>query len=103
MPSSRNAQPDGKNADANVPEDMVTKVGAAVGHVAMIRQDYTQRVQAASTDDEREQLADQAQQAAVKAIGDQGITVSDYNRVVTAAEGNPDLENRLLQAARSAD
>lgn len=89
-------------SEAQVPDEMIAKVGAAVGQVAMIRQEYTQRAQSAGTDDERDRLAEQAQQAAVKAIGDQGISVSEYNEVVTAAEGNQDLEDRLIQAARSA-
>lgn len=93
---------DSEKPDMQVPDEMVAKVGAAVGQVAMIRQDYTERVQKAGTDDERDRLADQAQQAAVKAIGDQGISVTEYNEVVSAAENNPDLEDRLIMAARAA-
>lgn len=93
---------DSEKPDMQVPDEMVAKVGAAVGQVAMIRQEYTERVQQAGTDDERDRLADQAQQAAVKAIGDQGISVTEYNEVVSAAENNPDLEDRLIMAARAA-
>lgn len=93
---------DSEKPDMQVPDEMVAKVGAAVGQVAMIRQEYTERVQQAGTDDERDRLADQAQQAAVKAIGDQGISVTEYNEVVSAAENNPDLEDRLITAARAA-
>ncbi|HET8997543.1 MAG TPA: DUF4168 domain-containing protein [Acetobacteraceae bacterium] len=84
-----------------VSDDMVAKVGAAVGQVAMIRQEYTERVQSAGDDGERDRLAEKAQQAAVKAISDQGISVSDYNEVVSAAENNPELEDRLIMAARA--
>ena len=102
MPGPQTPRPDSGTSDAQLPDEMVTKVGAAVGQVAMIWQEYTQRVQSAGTDDERDRLADQAQQAAVKAINDQGISVSEYNEVVTAAEGNQDLEDRLIMAARAA-
>lgn len=97
-----NNRGDGGAPNTSVPDEMVVKVGAAVGKVAMIRQEYTERVQAAQTDDEREKLAERAQQAAVQAIGDQGISVSDYNQVVTAAENDPQLEDRLIMAARAA-
>lgn len=90
-------------AQANVSDDMVAKVGAAVGQVAMLRQEYTERVEAAQNDEEREQLAEKAQQAAVKCIRDQGISVSEYNQIVSAAEDNPELEERLLSAARGMD
>ncbi len=102
MAGSENPRTDTGNSEAQVPDEMVAKVGAAVGQVAMIRQEYTQRVQSAGTDDERDHLADQAQQAAVKAINDQGISVTEYNEVVTAAEGNQDLEDKLIMAARAA-
>lgn len=102
MAGNRKTQSDSDNPDVKVPDEMVSKVGAAVGQVAMIRQEYTQRVQSAGTDDERDRLADQAQQAAVKAISDQGISVTEYNEVVSAAENNPDLEDRLIMAARAA-
>jgi len=102
MAGNRKTQTDSKNSDVQVADEMVAKVGAAVGQVAMIRQEYIERVQTADTDDERDRLADKAQQAAVKAISDQGISVTEYNEVVTAAEGNPELEDRLIMAARAA-
>jgi hypothetical protein len=33
-------------------------------------------------------------------IDEQGITVQDYNTVLSAAEADEDLEKRLLDAAR---
>ncbi len=102
MAGTRKTSANGTNPGVGVPDEMVEKVGAAVGQVAMIRQEYTERVQTAESDDEKERLAEKAQQAAVKAIGDQGLSVNDYNEVVTAAEGNPELEDRLLTAARAA-
>jgi len=100
MPDARNSR---STAKSGVSDDMVAKVGAAVGQVAMLRQEYTERVEAAQNDEEKEQLADQAQQAAVKCIRDQGISVSQYNEVVSAAEDNPELEAKLLSAARGMD
>lgn len=102
MAGNGKTQSDSEKPTVQVADEMVAKVGAAVGQVAMIRQEYTQRVQSAGTDDERDQLADQAQQAAVRAISDQGISVTEYNEVVSAAENNPDLEDRLIMAARAA-
>lgn len=101
MAGERKAKADSENHDVQVSDDMVAKVGAAVGQVAMIRQEYTERVQSAGDDGERDRLAEKAQQAAVKAISDQGISVSDYNEVVSAAENNPELEDRLIMAARA--
>jgi hypothetical protein len=49
--------------------------------------------------DAREALAQRARTAAEQVIDEQGITVHDYNTVLAAAEGDQDLERRLLDAA----
>jgi len=85
---------------ATVPQDIVTKVGVAVGHIARIQQDYLMRVEAENTDDGRETLTDRARDAAKQAIDEQGLTIQDYNAVLSAAEADEDLERRLVDAAR---
>jgi hypothetical protein len=37
---------------------------------------------------------------AEQAIDDQGLSIDDYNAVLTAAETNQDLERRLVDAVR---
>ena len=85
---------------AAVPQDVVTKVGVAAGHIARIQQDYLMRAETETSDDVRGTLADQAHDAAKRAIDEQGLTVQDYNAVLSAAEADEDLERRLLDAAR---
>ena len=80
--------------------DMVTKVGWAAGRVARIQQDYAIQAEAETATDAREALASQARAAAERAIDEQGISVQDYNMVLTAAGTDQDLEQRLLDAAR---
>ena len=87
------------NQDA-VSQDMVTRVGSAAGRVARIQQDYATQAEAQTANDAREALANQARAAAEQAIDEQGISIEDYNAVLSAAEGDPDLEQRLLSAAR---
>ena len=79
---------------------MVTRVGSAAGRVARIQQDYATQAEAETEEDARERLAMNARAAAEQAIDEQGISVQDYNTVLSAAETDPDLERRLLDAAR---
>ena len=79
---------------------MVTKVGTAAGRVAQIQQDYAMQAEAEPADDVRETLANKARAAAEQVIDEQGISIQDYNAVLTAAENDQDLERRLLDAAR---
>jgi hypothetical protein len=83
-----------------VPQEMVTRVGSAAGLVARIQQDYAMQVEAEPAEEAREALATRARAAAERVIDEQGITVQDYNAVLTAAEHDEDLERRLLDAAR---
>jgi 3-oxoacyl-[acyl-carrier-protein] synthase III len=85
---------------ATLSQDMVTRVGSAAGRVAQIQQDYATQAETETAIDAREALASRAREAAERAIDEQGISIQDYNAVLSAAEGDPDLEQRLLDAAR---
>ena len=85
---------------AAIPQDLVTKVGSASGQVARIQQEYAMQAETEITPDAREALANRARAAAIQAIDEQGITVKDYNTVLSAAKGDQDLERRLIEAAR---
>jgi hypothetical protein len=79
---------------------MVSRVGAAAGLVARIQQDYSLQAQEETEPGAREALADRARADAERVIGEQGLSVQDYNAVLMAAENDPQLEERLLNAAR---
>jgi hypothetical protein len=81
-------------------DEIVTRVGAAAGRVALIQQEYSMQVQAETEPGAREALASRARADAEHAIDEQGLSISDYNAVLTAAETDQDLEQRLLDAAR---
>jgi hypothetical protein len=82
---------------------MVTKVGTALRHVAMIRQQYTQRAQAANTPQQQQNLSDQARSEMLKAIGDQGLSVQQYDRAIQMAQNDETLKRRLLSVAQSSE
>jgi Domain of unknown function (DUF4168) len=83
-----------------ISQDMVTRVGSAAGLVARIQQDFAMRAEAEPEDDTRQVLADKARAAAERVIGEQGISIQDYNEVLQAAEADEGLERRLVDAAR---
>jgi hypothetical protein len=85
---------------AAISPDLVKKVGAAAGQIARIQTDLTTQAETETAADTREALAQRARTAAEQVIDEQGITVHDYNTVLAAAEGDQDLERRLLDAAR---
>src|SRR5258706_5547877 len=100
-PQQRGAAPPGKPAPA-VPDTVVAKTGAALRDVTEIRETYAPRVAAASNDGEKQGLLQQATDKSVKAITDRGLSLDQYNQVIRAAQADPQLEQRLVTAAKSA-
>jgi len=80
--------------------DMVSRVGAAAGKVARIQQEFAMQAQVETEPGAREALATRARADAERVIDEQGLSIQDYNAVLTAAETDQDLEQRLLDAAR---
>jgi len=84
MAGNRNSAPQGEISDT-----LVQKVGVALGQIARIKETYGERFVKAQT-------------VIAKAVSRQGLSVEQFNRVVTAAKADPDLEQRVLAAARAA-
>jgi len=78
---------------------MVQKVGVALRHVAAIRQTYEQRAQAANSQQQIQDLNNQARKEMVKAIGDQGLSMPQYQQAIQMAQANPALKQRVISAA----
>jgi hypothetical protein len=91
----------GKQIDMS--DAMVTKVGTALRHVATIRQQYSQRAQAANSQEQKQALSDQAKGEMLKAISDQGLSVQQYDQAIQMAQNNETLKQRLLSVAQSGD
>jgi hypothetical protein len=95
-------QAPGATTQQGQPSDAtVQKVGKALRSMATIRQEYTEKAQSANSPDQQKELTDQAQSSMVKAIGDQGLSVQQYNQVVQMAQADPGLKERLLSVAQS--
>ncbi|HET9903056.1 MAG TPA: DUF4168 domain-containing protein [Xanthobacteraceae bacterium] len=73
---------------------------AAMRQVANIKQDYQQRLEEAQPE-EREKLANEAEGALTKAVTDQGISVEEYSEILTVAQNDPSVRERILQRLRT--
>lgn len=76
----------------------VREAGAALRDVAGIKQSYGARMQSASPD-QRQNLAQQAEQEEVAAVKRHGLSVDQFNQVVQTARADPAVRSRLLAAA----
>jgi hypothetical protein len=88
--------------NADVSEETVSQVGKAVVQIVKLRKSMEEQLATARTDEDRETIADELQTAAVLAINDQGLSVNEYNQVISAAEDDTELEERVLLACQAA-
>lgn len=91
----------GSLQNSDVSDEVVSQVGKAVVQIVKLRQSLEENMATAHTDEERQTLTEQVETAAVHAIGEQGLTVAEYNDVIAAAQSDPDLEERVLVAWRA--
>jgi hypothetical protein len=97
MAGNRNSTPQGEISDT-----VVQKVGVALGQITQIRETYGERFASVDSDDEKQAVETEAQTVIVNAVIQQGLSVEQFNHVVTAAKADPDLERRVLAAATAA-
>jgi len=89
-------------AQAPVPDATVGKAGAALHDVAQLQQKYQGKMDSA-TPQQKQGLSEQANAEAVQAIQAHGLSVQEYSQVIRTAQNNPQLKQRLLQAANKGD
>ena len=83
----------------NIPDQKLDAAAAAIGHVANLKQDYQQRIAAASSAD-KERLLDEALNAMKKAVTDQGLSVDEYDSILEVAKNDPGVREKIRQRIR---
>ena len=80
----------------NIPDQKLDAAAAAIGRVANLKQDYQQRIAAASPAD-KERLVDEALNAMKKAVTDQGLSVDEYDSILEVAQNDPGVREKIRQ------
>lgn len=84
-------------------DEQLQSFALAALEVQEIRAEYVARMQQTENEDERQQLAQEANTAMVGVIEDTpGLTVDDYNAIIEASSENPELSQRINEYMQSA-
>jgi curli biogenesis system outer membrane secretion channel CsgG len=83
----------------NIPEQKLDAIAAALEQVVSVRENYEQRLQKAPASD-ADKIADEAKNALVKAVTDQGLSVEEYNSILVVAQNNPEVRKKIIQRMR---
>ena len=89
-------------AQPSVPDTTVGKAGAALHDVVQLQQKYRGQIESA-TPEQKKGISEQANAQAVQAIQSHGLSVEEYSQVIRTAQNDPQLRQRLLQAAGKGD
>ena len=85
---------------ANVSDQKLDATAAAMQRVVSLKADYQQRYNTAPEAD-RDGIAAEAGDALKKAVTDQGLSVEEYSSILTVAQNDPDVREKILQRLRS--
>lgn len=78
-----------------IPDEKIGAAANAMQGVATVKKQYQQRMNAASPE-QQNRIAEEGQQAIVKAVTDQGLTVDEYNSILETAENDPAVRDKLI-------
>ena len=88
--------PQAQPPSAPVSDDKLNAAAAAIGQVATIRQGYESKIAAAPASD-KQRLTNEANDALTKAVTDQGLSVDEYNSIMSTAQNDPAVRQKLTQ------
>lgn len=83
----------------NIPDQKLDAAAAALEQVASVKENYQQRIEAAAPSD-RERIADEANNALVKAVTDQGLSVEEYTSILVVAQNDTEVREKILHRIR---
>jgi Domain of unknown function (DUF4168) len=83
----------------DISDQKLDAAAAALERMVSLRESYEQRLKAAPASD-KERIANEAKDAFVKAISEQGLSVDEYNSILVVAQNDPQIRSKILQRLR---
>lgn len=97
--SPQTQPPQTQSPSAPISDDKLNAAAAAIKQVSGIHQSYESKIAAASPSD-KQRLTIEANDAMAKAVTDQGLSVDEYNSIISAAHNDPAVREKLTQLMR---
>lgn len=85
---------------ANISDKKLDAAAKAMQSVTTVRESYQQKIAAASPSD-KQRLANEGNTALKKAVTDQGLSLDEYNHILTVAQNDPTVRAKLLQRLKA--
>ena len=92
------ARPQAQSPSPAISDAKLNAAAAAIKQVSSIQQSYQRKIEAAPSDKQR--LTIEANDAMAKAVTDQGLSVEEYNSIISTAQNDPAVREKLSQRMR---
>jgi Domain of unknown function (DUF4168) len=99
-PGAQSPAPGASDKSASIPDQKLDAAAAAIEKVAVLKQDYQQRIAAAAPAD-KERVLNEAVGALKKAVNDQGLSVEEYDSILEVAQNDPGVREKIRQRIRA--
>lgn len=76
-------------------DQMLQSFAAAASGIRNVAQEYAPRLQDAESPEQAAELEQEAQDAMMQQVQDEGLTVEQYNQIAVAAQQNPQLAQTI--------
>jgi predicted ATPase with chaperone activity len=96
MAQSQTPQSPQAAPSSNISDQKLDAAAAAIQQMADVRQDYQQKIDAAS-DADKPRLESEGTAALKKVVTDHGLSVDEYNSIITVAKNDPAVRAKLMQ------
>lgn len=92
-------RPPAQSPSPNISDEKLNAAAAAIKQVRGIQESYQRKIAAAPPSD-KQQLTLEANDAMAKAVTDQGLSVDEYNNIISAAQNDAAIREKLTQRMR---
>lgn len=81
---------------SGISDEKLDQAAAAIVHVDQLQRSYQQKLQQTPAD-ERNRVIEEADNALVNAVTDQGLSIDEYDSIMETAQNDPAVRDKLLQ------
>ena len=92
------ARPQAQSPSPTISDEKLNAAAAAIWQVRDIQQSYQRKIEATPSDKQR--LTIEANDAMAKAVTDQGLSLDEYNSIISTAQNDPVVRKKLTQRMR---
>jgi hypothetical protein len=81
---------------SNIPDKKLDAAAAAAKKVVALSDEYEQKI-AKAPEADKQRLAGEAQQATIKAVSDEGLSIDEYTTIMKTAQDDPAVREKLIK------